>query len=550
MSLKVLEKLFADNYIMKKAFQILIIVLLCFVAPSIFGQYILNPSLEGQEGDAVPPDNWQTDDVWSNPNLLTNYYNLYGDKVYFPVDGKIFDLLRARGRYYAETFFEPEQREYLYQQLENPLEANSCFTFSGYFCTNPDYSVADLYEPDKGYPLRFQVWGSNSPNSRDVLLVDTDPIANLDWEQYSYSFKTGDEELKYILIEVAWDTLDVKDEPYNGFVLVDKLSLIKSGETDTIATHTVYYHGDFQTTLTASGGESFWWKPEGYVVNPKSRQALISHFNDQYVVLIDPANGCGLTEIFNMIYNCDTVHPVIDTNTYDVYYRYTKPVNLIASKGLNYDWEPKINLSAYDIQNPAMLDYYSSYQVNIIDLFNCHYSEKFNVLINCDTLFPLKYMLVLDTMVQPNIPVSLNTRYPEFQTIWSPGDFLNCTDCPSPISTPTSSIQYTATLTDEFGCIHNENFNIEIDISVPNVITPNADGFNDCFRVYGIPENTSLSVFDKSNRLVYYKKEYGPDDCWDGTDMNGIILKADTYWYSFHHSTKNYIKRGFVLIVR
>lgn len=530
-------------------FSVILIFLFTLQARS---QYIQNPSLESSnpEGDMYPPDFWNTDDSWSDADNLESYQS--SDNIlYKAYDGIRFAILRARGKYYMrEVDHAPFQREYLYQQLENPLEGNSCFTFSAYLCANQNYQVNDSLEKYNGYPVKFQVWGSNRPNKRDYLLVDSDPITNLDWEKKSYNFTTPSVSLEYLLIEVNWDTIKIKEEPYNGLLLVDSLGLIKSGIADTIGTHTEYYKGDYKTILTAAEGQGYSWNPIESVVDYTSRSTIIKEYQDQFIVNISSDNGCGQIEIFNLIYNCDTVHPVTDTSTTNVYYNYNNQTQLVASKGISYDWQPPDNLSANNIQSPVLLGFQPQFIVNVVDPYSCSFAERFNVLINCDTLFPEKTFMVLDTLVQYNSMLTLNTYYPEFQTSWNPNEYLSCTDCSSPIASPYSSTQYTATLTDNFGCVHFENFYVEVAIRVPNVITPNGDGFNDCFKVFAIPENTSLSIFDSKNQLVYDNENYGPDDCWDGTDMNGNTLRADTYWYTFYHSSRKSVQKGFILLVR
>jgi gliding motility-associated-like protein len=67
------------------------------------------------------------------------------------------------------------------------------------------------------------------------------------------------------------------------------------------------------------------------------------------------------------------------------------------------------------------------------------------------------------------------------------------------------------------------------DLHIPNTFTPNDDNVNELFYIRDLPENSKLVVFDRSGKLVYQSENYNND--WDGTDLNGEILKTDTYWY-------------------
>ena len=94
----------------------------------------------------------------------------------------------------------------------------------------PITQVDDEENSNVGFPLRFQVWGSNHPAGSDILLVDSDPISNTEWHNYSFNFTTSETaNITYLLIEPQWDTINIRPEPYNGMILVDNMSLVKTG---------------------------------------------------------------------------------------------------------------------------------------------------------------------------------------------------------------------------------------------------------------------------------------------------------------------------------
>ncbi|WP_203258801.1 T9SS type B sorting domain-containing protein [Hyunsoonleella ulvae] len=70
-------------------------------------------------------------------------------------------------------------------------------------------------------------------------------------------------------------------------------------------------------------------------------------------------------------------------------------------------------------------------------------------------------------------------------------------------------------------------------ISFPKFFTPNNDGKNDTWQVYGVSEmfqpNTKIMIFNRYGKLL---KEITPlGEGWDGI-LNGQILPADDYWFS------------------
>jgi gliding motility-associated-like protein len=66
-------------------------------------------------------------------------------------------------------------------------------------------------------------------------------------------------------------------------------------------------------------------------------------------------------------------------------------------------------------------------------------------------------------------------------------------------------------------------------LHIPNSFSPNGDGTNDQFVIRGLPENSSLMVFDRSGKKVFASDNYQND--WNGRDMDGNIIETGTYWY-------------------
>lgn len=70
-------------------------------------------------------------------------------------------------------------------------------------------------------------------------------------------------------------------------------------------------------------------------------------------------------------------------------------------------------------------------------------------------------------------------------------------------------------------------------IGFPKYFTPNGDGFNDTWQVYGVSKtiqpNTKIHIYDRFGKLL---KELSPlSEGWNGI-INGEILPADDYWFS------------------
>lgn len=70
-------------------------------------------------------------------------------------------------------------------------------------------------------------------------------------------------------------------------------------------------------------------------------------------------------------------------------------------------------------------------------------------------------------------------------------------------------------------------------IGFPKIFTPNGDGFNDTWQVYGVSNtfqpSTIIHIFDRYGKLLKQLSPLG--EGWNG-DMNGQKLPADDYWFS------------------
>ncbi len=78
------------------------------------------------------------------------------------------------------------------------------------------------------------------------------------------------------------------------------------------------------------------------------------------------------------------------------------------------------------------------------------------------------------------------------------------------------------------------------EISIPDIFTPNKDGFNDFLIIsciYPYPENT-LTIYDRWGQQVYFANGY--DNNWTGTwEKTGGDLSDGTYVYLFNYDKNN-----------
>jgi gliding motility-associated-like protein len=182
------------------------------------------------------------------------------------------------------------------------------------------------------------------------------------------------------------------------------------------------------------------------------------------------------------------------------------------------------------------------YDVVIQDMEGCEFMETVNVPL------PIEPFVTLDDEVTIELGESqiLNaiTNIPAanlVSIVWLPDTGLSCSDCLTPTASPTQSTTYLLTLTDDSGCVVSSEITIFVDIKtrfyIPNIFSPNGDGVNDNFMVFGnekqIQEVRSFRVFSRWGDLLYEVQNVAPNDLskgWNG-ETNGEELNAGVYMY-------------------
>jgi len=125
---------------------------------------------------------------------------------------------------------------------------------------------------------------------------------------------------------------------------------------------------------------------------------------------------------------------------------------------------------------------------------------------------------------------------------WSPPEGLNCTDCEDPEVTGLIPTTYTLVSENINGCIASDDVLVIVngdaasEVFIPNTFTPNGDGMNDLFFIYGayLKLIEQIAVYDRWGELIYLKENINATDNangWDGT-YHGKPLNEGVYAYT------------------
>ncbi|QJP35257.1 T9SS type B sorting domain-containing protein [Nonlabens sp. Ci31] len=95
----------------------------------------------------------------------------------------------------------------------------------------------------------------------------------------------------------------------------------------------------------------------------------------------------------------------------------------------------------------------------------------------------------------------------------------------------TTFLQVIARVRDRFGCeVITQEF---LRIQIPKFFTPNADGFHDTFKIYGIDKfpGAQLELYDRYGKLLLQINDL--EEGWDGMYLNQPLPSSD-YWYKLY----------------
>jgi gliding motility-associated-like protein len=114
---------------------------------------------------------------------------------------------------------------------------------------------------------------------------------------------------------------------------------------------------------------------------------------------------------------------------------------------------------------------------------------------------------------------------------------------------------YSVVVTDKNGCASSLDIVVGIVgsdqcLEIPDIITPNNDGFNDTWNIKNIDlfPNAEVFVFTRWGKLVFQSKNLAANP-WNGT-FKGKLLPTDSYHYILHLNDGSKPRSGVISIIR
>lgn len=118
---------------------------------------------------------------------------------------------------------------------------------------------------------------------------------------------------------------------------------------------------------------------------------------------------------------------------------------------------------------------------------------------------------------------------------WEPAVGLNNTNIANPLASPSKTTSYQVKVTNQEGCSVYTSILITVNqqVFVPNLFSPNGDGKNDNFKIYGNGVNEIfLQIRDRDGNVVFETNnpQVAFNQGWNGTFNNRNLPPGNYYW--------------------
>lgn len=284
--------------------------------------------------------------------------------------------------------------------------------------------------------------------------------------------------------------------------------------------------GTATVSTTAPGTHTFQWSPSGGTAATATGLSP-----GTYTVQVTNQVGC-VSTIDVTIANPPSMNLSLESTPVNCGDKDgTASVTVVGGTGTyTYLWSPE-NQTTVSISNLSV----GNYSVTVTDVNGC--SGTSSILV--DQNGPLNLSVNPTSVVMfEGESVDLNASFTPYiagvSYDWTPANGLSCTDCPNPTATPGDTTIYTVMITTLDGCTEQKEIPVHVKIRcgehlIPSVFSPNGDGLNDTFRVYGrCIVALKIQVYDRWGEKVFITEEL--QEGWDGTHK-GQMMNTGSYVY-------------------
>ncbi|MEI6410179.1 MAG: gliding motility-associated C-terminal domain-containing protein [Bacteroidota bacterium] len=177
--------------------------------------------------------------------------------------------------------------------------------------------------------------------------------------------------------------------------------------------------------------------------------------------------------------------------------------------------------------------------LTVSDSLNCRF--KISKTLEDPSPFQLSLGADKSIVIGDSLTLTSSANYTPVSFHWEPEIGLNCSDCPSPVASPSKSTTYTLFVADALGCSARSSILIQVlprlDVYAPNVFLQDFSdgGPNHYFTIYPSQSATlirRLTIYDRWGDIVFNRNDLVPGDRalqWEGTSYSGKPSESGVY---------------------
>ncbi len=307
------------------------------------------------------------------------------------------------------------------------------------------------------------------------------------------------------------------DQPEELILIIDSTNISCQGANDGMITAIVEGGtGDYQ----------YQWN------NNQTNEQITNLTEGTYLIIVNDENDCQVAGAASIIEPTSVNAAVSDVQDVICFGDNTGSITVDASGG-NGNFEYSVDNTNF--QNSSILTDLPAgdYTIFIRDPNGCSETTTASI--------TQPEALIVDAGEDQTIDLGYSTGLqvvtgPSGRTVdfsWSNAGVLDCTTCPNPTVTPARTTPFVITITDETNCTATDSVTVFVTpnrpLYIPNVFSPNLDGNNDRFTIFGGPAAAlinELQIYDRWGNLVYHGKnlpmnslQTGWDGIFDGKEL-------------------------------
>jgi len=304
--------------------------------------------------------------------------------------------------------------------------------------------------------------------------------------------------------------------------------------------------------ISVRGAQSYTWSPANALIPTGSNTTIIANPKENTNYNVIGANSIGTVSCYQSLSYSVSVVPVIQPMVSPgANLCQGEKVTLYAYGGNSFSWTPAYGLNITNrsgvVANPLTTTLYT---VEVSENTYCGKTTTIMVTVSPKpTVFAGR-----DTSYNMNDAIFINA-VGTGTLMWIRGEEIICSVCPLTQVYPTRDNCYVIEAINEEGCRATDDICIalteDFTIYIPNAFSPNNDGLNDKFLIFG--ENiskVSLEIYDRWGVKIFSTNDFYMG--WDGY-YKGELCPLGSYTYVVHYTglnRKKYTKTGNINLTR